>query len=78
MEEHNEADEKYYIEASKLLELAQKAYKLFEVSEVQQKRDLLFYLLQNSKMDGKKLIPSLRMPFDAILTANKTKDWLLE
>jgi len=27
-------------------------------------------------MDGKKLIPSLKMPFDAILTANKTKDWL--
>jgi hypothetical protein len=27
-------------------------------------------------MDGKKLIPSLKIPFDAILTANKTKDWL--
>ena len=27
-------------------------------------------------MDGKKLIPSLKRPFDAILEANKTKDWL--
>lgn len=76
MEEHSQADENYHIEAGKLLELAQKAYKLFEISEAQQKRQLLSYLLQNSKMDGKKLIPSLKMPFDAILTANKTKDWL--
>lgn len=76
MEEHSNADESYHIEAGKLLELAQKAYKLFEISEAKQKRELLSYLLQNSKMDGKKLIPSLKMPFDAILTANKTKDWL--
>lgn len=27
-------------------------------------------------MDGKKLIPSLKRPFGAILEANKTKDWL--
>ena len=27
-------------------------------------------------MKGDKLIPTLQMPFDAILLANKTNDWL--
>lgn len=31
MEEHSQADENNHIEAGKLLELAQKAYKLFEI-----------------------------------------------
>lgn len=76
MEQHSKADENYYVEASKLLELAHRAYELFEISEATQKRELLSFLLQNCKMDGKKLIPSLKMPFDQILLANKTQNWL--
>jgi len=34
------------------------------------------FILQNSKIDGKRLIPELKMPFDVILQANKTQDWL--
>lgn len=76
MEQHSKADENYYVEASKLLELAHRAYELFEISEATQKRESLSFLLQNCKMDGKKLIPSLKMPFDQILLANKTQNWL--
>lgn len=76
MEQHSNADENYYVEASRLLELAHRAYELFEISEATQKRELLSFLLQNCKMDGKKLIPSLKMPFDQILLANKTQNWL--
>jgi len=76
MEQHSNADENYFVKASKLLELAHNAHELFEKADAYQKRELLFYLFQNSQMDGKKLIPSLKMPFDAILEANKTKDWL--
>lgn len=76
MEQHSKADENYYVEASKLLELAHRAYELFEISEATQKRELLSFLLQNCKMDGKKLIPSFKMPFDQILLANKTQNWL--
>jgi len=76
MEQHSNADENYFIKASRLLKLAHKAHKLFEKANANQKRELLSYLLQNSQMDGKKLIPRLKMPFDAILEANKTKDWL--
>lgn len=76
MEQHSNADKNYFVKASKLLELAHKTHELFEKANAYQKRELLFYLFQNSQMDGKKFIPSLKMPFDAILEANKTKDWL--
>ena len=76
MERHSKADEKYYIEAGKLLELARRAYELFESSEDSEKRELLKFLLQNSKMDKEKLVPTLQMPFDAILHANELKTWL--
>jgi hypothetical protein len=76
MERHSKADEKYYIEAGKLLELARRVYELFESSEDSEKRELLKFLLQNSKMDKEKLVPTLQMPFDAILNANKLKTWL--
>ncbi len=78
MERHSKADETYYNEAGKLLELASRAYEIFESSKADGKRELLKYLLQNSIMDGDKIIPTLQMPFDAILTANKTNDWLLD
>lgn len=76
MEEHSKADENYYIEASKILELAHRAYEIYKSSELEEKKELLRYLLQNSKLDGKNLVPTLQMPFDAILTANKTGNWL--
>ncbi len=76
MERHSKADEKYYIEAGKLLELARNAAELFESSEDIEKRELLKFLLQNSKMDREKLVPTLQMPFDAILSANKSQTWL--
>lgn len=76
MKQHSKADENYYTEANRLLELASRAYELFESSEPQQKREPLTFLLQNSKMKGNKLTPTLQMPFDAILLANKTQNWL--
>lgn len=54
----------------------QELERIIKKLDAYQKRELLSYLLQNSQKDGKKLIPSLKMPFDAILEANKTKDWL--
>ena len=60
MEQHSNADENYYVEATKLLELAHRAYEIY----------------QSSKLEGKNLVPTLQMPFDAILLANKTENWL--
>jgi hypothetical protein len=50
MEQHNRADENYYLEASRLLELSTKEHGLFESSNVDLKRKLLTFILQNSKM----------------------------
>lgn len=69
----NRYSETYYVEASRLLELASRAYELFEGSEDSKKRELLHFLLQNSKMKGDKLIPTLQMPFDAILSQQNTR-----
>lgn len=72
IEEHTRADENYYVTASTVLNLAKNALQLFESSEVNEKRALLNYLLQNSVADGRKLVFDLRKPFDTILsTANQ-------
>lgn len=44
LQDHTQADENYYITASTMLNLAKNALKLFESSEVQEKRALLNYL----------------------------------
>lgn len=71
LQDHTQADENYYITASTVLNLAKNALKLFESSEVLEKRALLNYLLQNSVVNGKKLEFTLRSPFDSILAVAK-------
>jgi DNA invertase Pin-like site-specific DNA recombinase len=66
LEERTEADERYYIAASTVLNLARRALEIFESSEVLQKRALLNFMLQNSVVDGKIPRYVLRSPFDAI------------
>ena len=66
LEEHTEADEGYYVAASTVLNLAKRALEIFESSEVHEKRALLNFLLQNSVVDGKKPIYTLRSPFDTV------------
>ena len=80
IEEHTRADENYHITASTVLNLAKNALTLFESSEIEEKRALLNYLLQNSVVDGKQLVFTLRKPFDSILTfANQpTGLWWLD
>lgn len=71
-----------------MLSLAKNALNLFESSEVEEKRALLNYLLQNCEVSGKKLEFSIRSPFNHILDLTKrpiglrvldefrTLDWL--
>lgn len=66
MQQHNVADESYYITVNTVLNLAQKAYEIFESSELQEKRQLLNFLLQNCTLDGKTLHYELKKPFDLI------------
>jgi hypothetical protein len=73
---HGKADKEFYITASRILELANKATRILESSKAEQKRQLLQFLLQNSTLDGKRVDFTLKKPFDGILIASKTEDWL--
>ena len=76
MASYDKADEKYYITANMVLNLAQKVLEVFESSEVNEKRQILNYLLQNCKLDGKNLSFELKTPFDTVFQANKCSDML--
>lgn len=76
MEQHDKGSEAYYINASKVLELASRAYEIFVSSKLEEKRQLLKYLLQNCELRGKKLEFTVKKPFDLVLAHAKTQDWL--
>ena len=75
MEEHNKADENFYITASKILDLANHALEIFESSEVNEKRALVNILLQNPLLSGRKLLFSLRSPFYMIAKCGQNENW---
>ena len=76
MEQHDKASETYYINASTVLKLAGRAFEIFESSKVEEKRQLLGYLLQNCGLRGRKLEFTLKKPFDVILDHAKSENWL--
>lgn len=68
LEELTNADENYHITAATLFSLANRALEIFESSEVNEKRQLLNFLLQNCRLSGKNIAFELRSPFDEIYT----------
>jgi len=76
MQSYTDADENYYLTANMTLNLAKRAYEIFESSEISEKRQLLNFLLQNLKLEGKKLLFELKTPFDTVLQANKCSNLL--
>jgi hypothetical protein len=66
LEEYTRADENFHIAASMVFSLANRALEIFESSEVNEKRQLLNFLLQNCRLSGKNLLFELRSPFDEI------------
>ena len=71
-----EADENYSITLISLLNICSKAPELFESSKIEQKRQLINFLLLNLKLKGKTLLYDVNKPFDAILNAKKCSNWL--
>lgn len=71
-----EAEDNYYVTAKYLLELANKAYELFESSEVEERRQLIKLVLQNLRVDGKLVRFNGQKPFDTILNYNDNQLWL--
>ena len=79
LKQHTEADEKFGITVNYLLNLASRAYQLFESSKVEQKRQLINFLLSNLKLRGKTLEFELKKPFDVLVNLQNCKNrsnWL--
>lgn len=66
-EEHSAGDKNFYITASKILDLSQRAWELFQNSEPQEKTQLVGFLLQNLVLDGGKLLFEVKTPFNGIV-----------
>jgi len=76
IQQYTQADENYYITASTILNLAQRALEVFKNSEVLEKRQLLNFLLQNPVLQGKNLVFTLKTPFDRVLEASRCVEML--
>ena len=70
------ADEEYYLTSEYLLKLASNAGKLFESSEVHEKRLLLKLALQNLELKGRKVWFDWINPFDKIANLASRQAWL--
>lgn len=68
----NEAE---LIAAREVLDLAKNAKEIFMSSEVDEKRQLITLVLQNVRLDEKKIVWDANKPFNIILDANSRKLW---
>lgn len=66
------ADEKYFLSVSKLLNIVNRAYEIFESSEPKEKRQILNMLFQNCRLREKTLLFEFKKPFDSLAELNKT------
>jgi len=76
MSKYEKADKEYYITVNMLLSLAQRAYDIFKSSEPMEKRQLLNFLLRNPVLKGRKLMFTLKTPFDTVLQSSKCSNLL--
>ena len=78
MQKYQNADENYYITINTVLNLAQRAYEIFERSEIDEKRQFLNSLFLNMQLKRKKLVFKVRKPFDTLAKYDKCLDLLPE
>ena len=76
MEEHSEGDKSFYITANSVLDLASRALETFEHLETEKKRQLIGFVLQNPRLNGRKLVFTLKKPFDSIAECALSQNWL--
>lgn len=69
------ANSDYFITSTHMISLLSKAYNLFESSEVDQKRHLIKFVLQNLVISNGKVLYELRKPFDYILNCSEDIRW---
>ena len=76
IEQHTKADKDYLLTVSTVISLARRVREIFDSSEIQEKRALLNFILQNPTLDGKNLCFTLASPFDLLLEIDECPIWL--
>jgi site-specific DNA recombinase len=66
MARHEKADHNFYVTANMVMNLAARAKEIFESSEVDEKRQLLNFVFQNLKLEGKNLSIETCEPFTTL------------
>ncbi len=75
LERLQEAEDNYYITAKYLLDLSNRAFELFQRSEVEEKRILIKLVLQNLQIKGENIVWEAHKPFDLILNCTDRILW---
>ena len=70
MKNHIDADENCLITAKTVLDLAKRAKEIFISSNLKEKQQLLNFVFSNLKLDGKKLLVTLREPFLTLIAVS--------
>lgn len=76
MQEHSTADQNYHITASLVLDLAKRAFGIFQRSETAEKRALINFVFQNMHLQQGKLVWDLKEPFNIIVNYADHPVWL--
>ena len=76
MQDHSTADQNYHSTASLILDLAKRAFDIFECSEILEKRSLINFVFQNMKLKDGKLVWDLKEPFNIIVDFADYPIWL--
>lgn len=75
LKDHLKADKDFLISVSRIMELANRAPELYQSSEVEEKRQLVNFLLSNLRLKGKKLLYDYKKPFNAMAFCSKAHLW---
>ena len=76
MQDHSRADQSYHVTASLVLDLAKRAFEIFQRSETLEKRSLINFVFQNMKLRDGKLVWELKEPFNIIVNYAAHPVWL--
>ena len=76
LEEHTKADYDFINTVSATFSIAKRTREIFDSSEIDEKRQILNYLLQNPSVQGKKLCFTIASPFNLVLELSDSPDLL--
>ena len=78
MKDHVDADETCLVTAQTVLSLAQKSKEIFLSSKMNEKQQLLNFMVSNLKLNGEKLELELKEPFSIFAKMSDQPEWLPE